>query len=149
MQVCLTSRFNLHSNMDRFERTADLPSITFEKYLHSNMDRFERIRIYLKQERDRNLHSNMDRFERWIGSRSPCTVWNIYIPIWIDLKGNVCGCFRSSLLDLHSNMDRFESHSGESASFTLSYLHSNMDRFESMSLRISCLVCSLFTFQYG
>ena len=55
-----------------------------------------------------NLHSNMDRFERQKIFIFVITVTIIYIPIWIDLKGNWYFCKAVCCLYLHSNMDRFE-----------------------------------------
>ena len=60
-----------------------------------------------------------------------CKVLQIYIPIWIDLKGAVGRDDDFSNLYLHSNMDRFERLEQNAQEFTEHYLHSNMDRFES------------------
>ena len=61
---CATASFDLHSNMDRFERQILIYSSADTLHLHSNMDRFESsfLSPFLMAVGD--LHSNMDRFER-------------------------------------------------------------------------------------
>ena len=60
-----------------------------EKHLHSNMDRFERKIVDNICGLCDDLHSNMDRFESISRMQNILIFTEIYIPIWIDLKGGV------------------------------------------------------------
>ena len=117
--------------MDRFESDINDKIDILKANLHSNMDRFERtcyhailsptIRIYipiwidLKAPVLRGSFSpvlNLDRFERSDHSK-------------------VTRSFHSYL---HSNMDRFESIMKQITTVIYFHLHSNMDRFESRAI---------------
>ena len=117
------------------------------------MDRFESLYSGRTNTDGRHLHSNMDRFERLEYSHRLPYILQIYIPIWIDLKGvSVTAVYISLLIyipiwidlkecytdiknnennNLHSNMDRFERRFAPRHGRGATHLHSNMDRFES------------------
>ena len=99
-------------------------------HLHSNMDRFERMCQYLPECRFLNLHSNMDRFERQEKLNLAKSAYDIYIPIWIDLKARMwkalCKCSKIYIpiwIDLKGQHFFYDTVAGVN-------LHSNMDRFE-------------------
>ena len=146
------SHKNLHSNMDRFERTKHCLTVRiWHIYIPIWIDLKER-NLRNGKVRNRHLHSNMDRFE---SSRRPSFLFgkNIYIPIWIDLKAERSWKVLAAAViyipiwidlkaaeptpkgatpgHLHSNMDRFESIQNIcNIPTNIINLHSNMDRFE-------------------
>ena len=54
----------------------------------------------------------------------------IYIPVWIDLKFKKLDILEVNHLYLHSSMDRFEESTVLKGVFVFQDLHSSMDRFE-------------------
>ena len=90
------------------------------------MDRFEECLKSVFDYLLLNLHSSMDRFEA-VEKLQKLLKRKIYIPVWIDLKTDICVASNAIMANLHSSMDRFEVE-------TLSALSSSLIRF---------------TFQYG
>ena len=74
---------------------------------------------------------------------------NIYIPVWIDLKGDENYEQICAEHNLHSSMDRFEENKKSVARALNWHLHSSMDRFEASLSCSSTGSSTVFTFQYG
>ena len=55
---------------------------------------------------------------------------SIYIPVWIDLKGQFLKAYTIHFSNLHSSMDRFEVINNQPLVPDDLDLHSSMDRFE-------------------
>ncbi len=71
----------------------------------------------------------MDRFEAW-GFKYKTIGFQIYIPVWIDLKFSFSSFLTLHYSHLHSSMDRFEAIPVGVVIVAENDLHSSMDRFE-------------------
>ena len=70
--------------------------------------------------------------ERFKGFFIPLAIppFEIYIPIWRDLKDRRSAFFKDTQFNLHSNMERFKETGHMTDTAAYQDLHSNMERFK-------------------